>query len=102
MTDGYCWDEDKTDLKKMLVMVTLTPGADPAYVDPFPDHLALPITKPSRDIMIYTLDAYENAQQHLPEYAGRRKARFELTVLADNLTDEEIEKLWNSIDNMEE
>jgi hypothetical protein len=97
VTDGYCWDEDTTDLKKMLVMVTLTPGADPAYVDPFPTHPALPITKTSREIMIYTLNAYENAQQHLPEYAGRRKARFELTVLADNLTDEEIEKIRKNL-----
>lgn len=99
----WVWDEDKTGLKRMLVMVTMTPGAvDPSFKEPYPGWPApAPLTVPVRDIMVFTIDQYEHAQENLPTFAGRRKAGYTLTVLADNLTNEEIEKLSDSIDSME-
>jgi hypothetical protein len=70
------------------------------YTYPFPDHKASKqeqIKTPRREIKVVTLNDYESAVASLPGYAGRRGAIYDLKVLANNLTQNEMILLTGSV-----
>jgi len=97
---SWCWDEDDTDLPCLLVRIDFTPDPGESIYDyPFKESKASPqeqITQPTTDIRVVRQDAYEGMLGNLPAYSGRRGARYQIKVLAENLTEDQILHLIGS------
>lgn len=96
----WCWDEDDEELPCLLVRIDFTPDpGESIYEYPFREHVAPKheqITQPKTDIQIVRQNTYEGMLESLPAYAGRRGARYQIKVLAENLTEDQILHLIGS------
>jgi hypothetical protein len=94
VTSGYCWDERDEDLPRLLVEITFTPDPGESIYKYAFKNMKAPkseqITKIRREIKVIPLNDWESALASLPAYAGRRGARYQYKILAENMTNDEI------------
>jgi len=105
ITSGYCWDEEEAGLPSMLVQIDFTPDPGESIYDyPFKDQKVQKdqmITTAYREFKVMVLNEYEQAIRNLPAYCGRREARYQIKVLAENMTSAEIRTLGRSCESYE-
>lgn len=96
----WVWDEEDVDLPCHLVRIDFFPDPGESIYDyPFKEHkapLQEQITQLLTDIKVVKINNYESAIESLPAYAGRRGARYQIKILAENLTEDQIIHLAGS------